>query len=89
MNTKIETLLRTSISDLFFLNIDDQGACSGDGGSKFALIIVSDSFKGEPLLQRHRRINEILAEPLKSIHALQLKTWTVEEYEKKKKNAGS
>ena len=39
----------------------------------------------QSLLDRQRRVNTILQDPMKRIHALSLKTWTVAEYEKKKK----
>jgi stress-induced morphogen len=42
-------------------------------GAKFELIIASDTFEGVGLLDRQRRINEILKEEMKTIHALSLK----------------
>lgn len=47
-------------------------ASPGTGESHFRLIVVSDAFNGLTRLQRHRRINEILAEELTpdGIHAL-------------------
>ena len=50
----------------------------------FRLVIVSDSFNGMPLIKRHRTINSLLQEELekKGLHALQLVTKTVEEFEK-------
>ena len=53
-------------------------------GSKFHLLLVSNSFAGESILDRQRRVNEILKEEMKTIHALTMKCWTVEQYEKKK-----
>jgi stress-induced morphogen len=43
-----------------------------------AVRIVSDTFKGKPLLDRHRMIYQALDEPLKDgrIHALELKAET-------------
>jgi len=52
-----------------------EGGC----GSKFAVVVVSDAFEGVGLLDRQRRVNKALEGPLKSIHALTLKTWTVKE----------
>jgi stress-induced morphogen len=36
------------------------------------------------LLDRQRHVNECLKDEMEQIHALQMKTWTVEQYEKKK-----
>jgi stress-induced morphogen len=48
------------------------GGCEG---GKFSCIIVSPKFDGVALLERHRMINEILKEEMKTIHALSMKTW--------------
>ena len=44
------------------------------------MIVVSDVFKGKPLLQQHRLVNKAIEEEMKSIHALTLKTKTYEQY---------
>ena len=36
------------------------------------------------LLERHRLVNDTLAELMPQIHAFSMKTWTPEQYEKKK-----
>ena len=42
-----------------------------DGESHFRVKVVSKAFEGKSLVQRHRMINEILAEELKErVHAL-------------------
>jgi stress-induced morphogen len=48
---------------------------AGDGGeSHFQVTIVSEKFAGVPRLQRHRMINEALAEELAgSVHALAIR----------------
>ena len=51
-----------------------------DKGAKFEVIVVSDVFKGKPLLQQHRLVNKAIEEEMKSIHALTLKTKTCEQY---------
>ncbi len=49
--------------------------------SHFKVVVVSESFSGETLLQRHRRVNGLLAELLSGpIHALGLHTHTPEEW---------
>mmetsp|Transcript_7289 Transcript_7289/g.10431 ORF Transcript_7289/g.10431 Transcript_7289/m.10431 type:complete len:91 (+) Transcript_7289:100-372(+) len=64
--------------------IDHSDGC----GSKLELIIVSDeSFQGVPLLQRHRKVQKLLKDAglgMDIIHALTIKAWTVEQWEKKK-----
>ena len=57
---------------------------SGGCGQMFALIIVSKAFEGTPLLKRQRKVNEILKDLLPNIHALEMKTWTEEQWEKQK-----
>ena len=43
------------------------------GGTHFEVTIKAEAFAGKSLLQRHRMVNEILADDLaKSIHALEL-----------------
>lgn len=56
---------------------------TSDGcGAKFNAVIVSSKFEGKPLLQRHRMVNSILEEEIKSIHAFSQKTLTPEQWEK-------
>lgn len=63
------------------LDVSD-GQC--DGGAKLELIVASPQFQGLPLLKRHRKVNEALAEFMPKIHALTIKAWTPEQYEQKK-----
>lgn len=58
----------------------------GDGcGAKVDLKVVSKKFDGVPLLKRHQLVNDMFSEDLSSnrIHALTIKAWTPEQYEKK------
>lgn len=41
-----------------------------------AKIVVSKSFEGQKLLQRHRTVNQALSELMPRIHALEVKAWT-------------
>lgn len=43
-------------------------------GAKFEVEIVSEVFRGKPLLAQHRLIHKIIEEERKFIHALTLKT---------------
>lgn len=54
-------------------------------GGKFDAVIVSAKFEGKPLLQRHRLVNAVLEQELKTIHAFTQKTLTPEQYEAKLK----
>ncbi len=49
--------------------------------SHFKVTVVSDSFQGEKLIARHRVINKLLADELRTgIHALALHTLTPDEW---------
>jgi stress-induced morphogen len=43
-------------------------------GAKFEIEIISEEFRGKPLLAQHRLVHKIIDEERKSIHALTLKT---------------
>ena len=62
------------------LEVDD---VSAGCGSKFQVVVVSTAFDGVGLLQRQRTVNEALKEEMKTIHALEMKTWTVKQAVKK------
>ncbi|KXS94364.1 hypothetical protein AC578_2518 [Pseudocercospora eumusae] len=47
---------------------------SGGCGSMYALDIVSEKFKGLPVIKQHRLVNQVLAEEIKKWHGVQLKT---------------
>ena len=52
--------------------------------SHFKVTVVSDNFKGQRLLQRHRSINNLLSEALAGpVHALALHTFTSDEWNKR------
>ncbi|MBI4411581.1 MAG: BolA family transcriptional regulator [Deltaproteobacteria bacterium] len=52
--------------------------------SHFKVVVVSSLFEGKSLVQRHRMINEVLAQELKeSVHALTMQTLTPDEWTKK------
>lgn len=59
---------------------DESDGCGG----KFNCLIVSKQFEGKGLLARHRLVNGILEEELKSIHAFSQKTLTPEQWAKEK-----
>lgn len=47
---------------------------SGGCGSMYALDIVSEQFKGLPMIKQHRLVNSVLGDEVKKWHGLQLKT---------------
>ena len=49
--------------------------------SHFKVTIVSDTFKDQMLIKRHRRVNKTLAQELEQIHALALHTFSPDEWE--------
>jgi stress-induced morphogen len=58
---------------------------TSDGcGSKFEAIIVSSKFDGVPLLERQQMVNGVIAAEMQTIHAFSMKTWTPEQYAKKR-----
>jgi acid stress-induced BolA-like protein IbaG/YrbA len=54
----------------------------GDG-THFEAVIVSSAFNGKTLLERHQLVYNVLGEAMKErIHALSLKTYTPEQWDK-------
>lgn len=54
----------------------------GDG-THFEAVIVSEDFDGKTLLERHQLVYSVLGDAMKErIHALSLKTYTPEQWEK-------
>ena len=50
--------------------------------SHFKVVIISDDFHGQRLVQRHQRINQILADELAGdVHALSIQAMTKEEWD--------
>lgn len=49
--------------------------------SHFKIVVVSEAFEGKALIQRHRVINEILADEIKLIHALSIQAKTPTQWE--------
>ena len=49
--------------------------------SHFKVTIVSDSFRDQMLIARHRSVNKVLEQEMQQIHALALHTLTPEEWQ--------
>ena len=55
----------------------------GAGETHFDLLVVSESFQGKRLLERHRMVNDAVSEEFKSgLHALSIKAKTPSEHNK-------
>lgn len=53
----------------------------GSGESHFAVLVVAEAFEGKTRLQRHRMVNEALAEELAGkVHALAIRAMTLPEF---------
>lgn len=59
------------------------GKASGSGETHFKVAVVSAAFEGQPLIKRHRMINQLLMDEFASgLHALSLDTKTPTECDK-------
>lgn len=66
--------------------VNESGNHNVPDGSEthFKVVIVSESFAGERLIARHRRVNEALATELAGpVHALAIHTYTAEDWRKR------
>lgn len=53
-----------------------------------AAVVVSPAFAGEPLVKQHQMVYDAIGEHMtRDIHALELKTYTPEEYENSRTDA--
>ena len=84
---EIEKRLKEAFSPDVLKIEDDSARHAGhlhhktSGGSHMTVFMVSSSFQGKTLLQRHRALQSVLKEFLKvDIHALSLKLLTPDEY---------
>lgn len=79
----IEQKLRDSFNPTFLQVTNESYKHNVPAGSEshFNVIVVSDAFANQRLLQRHRAINAVLAEELaQHIHALAMHTYTPQEW---------
>ncbi|EFN50866.1 hypothetical protein CHLNCDRAFT_141798 [Chlorella variabilis] len=67
-SSDVEERLRTEL-DVQDLKVQELAGC----GTSFALYIVSESFAGKRLLERHKLVNLALAPLMPHIHALSIK----------------
>jgi len=83
MKAQIEHKLSEALNPEFIEVVNESGSHNVPAGSEshFKVTVVSDIFNGERLIQRHRRINTLLADELAGqLHALALHTLTPDEW---------
>ena len=85
MTTKIEAAIRAQLDIHHIEIIDDSAKHAGhkqnSGGGHYNAFIISDSFEGKSLIQRHRLVYDALGEMMTNdIHAFSMKTLTVSEF---------
>lgn len=86
IETQIKQKIRESYpnSEFELLNESHMHNVPANSETHFKLTLISDDFSGLRLIQRHRAINELVAEELAGeVHALALHTYTPEEFRKK------
>jgi stress-induced morphogen len=76
----------TEVERLIESNIEDAAATvtqpRGEDDDHLAAVVVSPAFEGETLVNQHERVYDALGDHMTTdIHALELKTYTPEEYE--------
>jgi len=83
----IQQTIQRKLSEAFsplnleVVNESDNHSVPPGSESHFKVVLVSQEFAGEPLIKRHRRVNQVLAEELSGgIHALALHTLTPQEW---------
>ncbi|MES9945819.1 MAG: BolA/IbaG family iron-sulfur metabolism protein [Candidatus Thiodiazotropha sp.] len=79
----IQQKLESAFSPLHLEVINESHMHSVAEGSEshFKVVLVSDAFKGERLISRHRQVNKVLAAELQGgVHALALHTLTPEDW---------
>ena len=85
---KIESRLREKLDPAHLKIIDESSFHEGHagaaaGGGHFQVLLVSESFRGKGVIDRHRAVYEALGEMMhREIHALVLRTLTPEEWKK-------
>jgi BolA protein len=81
--TRIEETLKRALDPMHMEVIDESHMHSVPPGSEshFKVLVVSESFTEQPLVQRHRMLNRTLSDEFSGgLHALALHTWTPEEW---------
>ena len=85
MKNKIEELIKSKINiskiSLVDFTKNHEKHQNYEGGGHFEAVIISDDFENLSLLERHKKIYEILGDLMKNeIHAFSMKTYTNKEF---------
>ena len=83
IQTTIQQKLETEF-DAAFLSVENESHMHNvapGSESHFKVTIVSDKFRDQMLIKRHRMVNKTLERELQQIHALALHTLTPEEWQ--------
>ncbi len=83
MRERLQALLpqRVEIYDESGEHLGHEGARGG--GGHYQLLIVSEAFRGESALARHRMVYQAVADLMqRSVHALAIKAYTADEFDR-------
>ncbi len=86
VQSRIERKLADAFAPAHLDVVNESGGHNVPPGSEthFKVVLVTERFADQRLLQRHRSVNEVLAEELAGpVHALALHTLTPEEWERR------
>jgi acid stress-induced BolA-like protein IbaG/YrbA len=84
MQEKISQIIQSALPDATVYVFDPQ-----NDGQHFESIVISPSFVGMPLVRQHQAVMKPLKEAFETdVHALRLKTFTPEKWEKSKHQYG-
>jgi BolA protein len=81
--TRIEQALSDVLRPMHLEVLDESHMHSVPEGaeSHFKVLVVSDTFRDEKLVARHRRVNALLSDELNGgLHALAIHAWTPQEW---------
>ena len=81
---RIEEKLAAAFEPAHLEVVNESGGHNVPDGSEthFKVVIVSQRFEGQRLINRHRRVNEALAEELAGgVHALAIHTYTAADWQ--------
>ena len=82
----IEQKLTTGLQPSWLQVVNESGMHNVPDGSEshFKVVVVTDAFSGQGLVQRHRQVNGLLMDELAgAVHALALQTFTPDEWTKR------
>ncbi len=78
---EIETMIARGIPDAQVVEVRDYTG----GGDHFEAIVVSQSFEGKGLIERHQLVYNALGDAMRvQVHALTLKTLTPAQYQNRR-----